>query len=196
MRSRFSGSFSKRIRRIFEIRLNDKASGRKLTDDWVDHLLPAEFPIRAFAAGKVREFSGWEKKLELQKSITFSQPGRTLQFTHRIRNRTSKPLCFRYGTEFTWKLKDAHVNRIGETPALKRFSIVDPAAHLEVRWEFSRPARLMYFPRETKLSGTGNRPGRVYQGVSVTPSWKVSLPARGGWSVRWTLTLGEAHAVA
>ncbi len=136
------------------------------------------------------------KKLELEKSVTFSQAGRALHFTHRLRNRTSKSFSFRYGTEMTWKLKDAHVNRIGETPALKRFSIVDPLLRLQVSWLFSRPARLRYFPRETEVPVTGNRRERIYQGVSVTPCWNVSLPARGRWSVRWTLTIGNADAGA
>lgn len=96
----------------------------------------------------------------------------------------------------TWKLKDAQVNRIGETPALKHFSIVDPLLRLRISWSFSRPARLMYFPRETEMPVPGNRRERVYQGVSLTPVWNVSLPARGRWSVRWTLSLGEPDAGA
>lgn len=182
---------------------------------WVDHLLPAGCDVRAFAGGKVREAVKWERlpwrerterssrrvraifssrspELELEKSVTFSRTGRTLQFTQGLHNRMTRPVSFRYGTEFNWNLKDAHVNRLGETPSLKRFSVVDPAARLQISWLFSRPARLMYFPRETK----GALEKRVYQGVSVTQLWNVSLAPRGRWSVRWTLTVGEPDARA
>lgn len=182
---------------------------------WVDHLLPAGCGVRAFADGKVREAVKWERfpwrerteqssrqvravfssrspELEIEKSVTFSRTGRTLQFTQGLRNRTARPVSFWYGTEFNWNLKDAHVNRIGETPALKRFSVVDPLARLQISWLFSRPARLWHFPREARSA----REERVYQGVSVTSLWNLSLAPRGSWSARWSLTVGEADAGA
>lgn len=125
----------------------------------------------------------------MKKSVTISRSGETLQFTHRLQNRTARSLSFRYGPESQWKLKDAHVNRVGETPALKNFSVVDPAARLEVAWRFSRPARIWHFPREDRT-----RSERVYLGVSITPLWNVRLAAHGRWSVRWTVTIGEPDA--
>ena len=106
----------------------------------------------------------------------------------------SSPASFCYGTELSMNLKDAHVNRIGEARAVSSFSVVDPASRLQADWTFGRPARLWYFPREATLSTDGQKGERVYQGVSLMPVWDIRLPAKRRWSVRWTLSLGEAHA--
>lgn len=193
-----------------------KRSGPSGSASWVDHLLPAAADVRAFAVGKWRKPARrrWQGRLEktgrqvravltrrasniaLEKSVTLPRSGRTLEFTHRLRNLSGKPLSFCYGTEFNWNLKDAHVNRVGETPGLTRFSLVDPAARLELSWAFDRLTRLWYFPREVALRDLPRGQERTYEGVSVTPAWNVSLPARGRWETRWTLTLGEPDADA
>lgn len=187
---------------------------------WLEHFFAPGTDVQAFAASRAADrFSGgpWKARLErspqkvravfscagsvrlgrassgveLVKSVTLSRAGRTLQFTHEIRNRSGRALEFLFGSEFNWNLKDAHVNRTGEAAGLRRFAVVDPAAGLQLSFRFGRPAALWHFPREAVLTDAGTGAQRVFEGIHLTPVWPVSLPARGTWSIRWQLTLGE-----
>ena len=123
--------------------------------------------------------------LKVRKTAALSS-GRRVLFTHRLTNTSGRPMKFLFGTELTLNLKDAHVNRLGEAPGVRRFAVLDPAARLRVSLVFGRPARLWYFPLE---AGAGAR--RVYQGVKLAGVWPVSLPARGSWQLRWELNVEE-----
>ena len=104
----------------------------------------------------------------------------------RLKNRSTRRATFLFGSEQVLSLKDAHVNRVGEADGIRRFSVVDPAARLEVSWAFSRPARLWHFPLE---SVRGEE--RVYQGICLVWLWPVTLEPGRSWAVRWELSVGE-----
>lgn len=136
-----------------------------------------------------------EHPLSVKKTVTLASEGRTLRFAQQLINRSNHALSFLFGTEFNLGLKDAHVNRIGEAEGIRRFSVVDPAARLELLWEFSRPARLWHFPLET-VSDSERGMERTYQGVSLTFLWHLKLAARGSWAVQWEWRLQAPHGIS
>ncbi len=190
--------------------LSDKKSGRVLLHSgWVERLLDPRARVRDFARGLARELpalppgpcsarveegKGFVRSvlsrrtpaLQAAKTVTLPHRGRRALFAHRLTNVSGRPAEFLFGTGLTLNLKDAHVNRTGEAAGVRRFSVLDPAARLEVRWQFSRPARLWYFPLET---GSGAR--RVYRGVELTWLWPVKLQPGESWQVRWQWEVEE-----
>jgi hypothetical protein len=94
---------------------------------------------------------------------------------------------FLFGSEMHLEMLDAHFNRLGEAPGVRRFSVVDPLARKEVCVTLSRPARLWHFPIEG-VSGNGASAQRVYQGLCMTCLWPVRLAPGGSWRV-WMETV-------
>lgn len=131
--------------------------------------------------------------LELRKSIRIPRKQRKCLFTYRLSNPSGQTLRFLFGSESNFALKDAHVNRVGQTPGVQKFQITDPAARLQLNWSFSRAAQLWYFPIET-ISDSEKGMERTYQGVSLTFLWRLTLPPGRSWDVRWTLTIESPHA--
>ena len=199
---------SRRGGRLLE--LSDKKSGRVLLNSgWIDHRFGPRARLRDFAEGRfhelpalpagscsarVEEGKGFIRSildrrtplLQVAKSVTLPTRGRRVLFAHRLTNLSGRRMDFLFGTGLTLNLKDAHVNRVGEAPGVRQFAVLDPAARLEVRWRFSRPARIWYFPLE---SGSGAR--RVYRGVKLTGLWPVKLPPGKSWQLQWQLEIGE-----
>ncbi len=198
--------------RLLEI--GDKRAQRNLLDTragaaWSEHLFSPGAQVRDFAQGRAKEvtdLSGgpYEARLEegkdfvkavlnrqskafkLTKTVTLPARGRKIFFTHRVTNVSDRPAEFLFGTGVTLSLKDAHVNRTGEAPGVRRFAVLDPAARLQVSWVFDRPARLWYFPLE---NGSGAQ--RIYQGVKLTGVWPVGLPPKRSWQIHWELNVEE-----
>ena len=191
------------------LELSDKRAGRNLLrSGWVDHLLFPSATVKEFSEGRAREWGGLggsyaaqvrERKgfveavlskaalgMKVRKGAALSLTGRRVVFTHRLSNTSGRPVKFLFASELTFNLKDAHVNRLGEAPGVRRFAVLDPAARLQVSLAFSRPARLWHFPLE---AGSGAQ--RVYQGVKLTGVWPVALPARGSWQLTWELKVEE-----
>ena len=196
------------------LELSDKRAERNLlSGGWTDHLWNLRARVRDFERGRVAELSDLplgpysarvkekgdfvraelvrkarlgKAALRVAKTVTLPARGRRALFAHRLTNESDRSLEFLFASEFTLSLKDAHVNRIGEAPGVKRFAVLDPAAGLNVAWVFSRPARLWYFPLE---SGSGRR--RLYHGVKLTGVWPVKLAPRKSWTVRWEWKVEE-----
>ena len=196
------------------LELNDKRAERNLLGaGWTDHLWDLRACVREFERGRTRELSDLplgpysvrvkeaggfvraelsrqarlgKAALRVAKEVTLPARGRRALFAHRLTNDSNVPLEFLFASEFTLSLKDAHVNRVGDAPGVRRFAVLDPAAGLNVAWVFSRPARLWYFPLE---SGSGRR--RVYHGVKLTGVWPVKLAPRQSWAVRWEWKVEE-----
>ena len=191
------------------LELSDRrAQWNLLHSGWVDHLFAPPTTLRDFSKGRARELADLggvyetqvrERKssvqvvlskevlgLQVLKTAALSSRGRRVIFTHRLANRSGRPIKFLFASEMVFNLKDAHVNRLGEAPGVRRFAVLDPAARLQVSLVFGRPARLWHFPLET---GSGAR--RVYQGVKLTGVWPVALPARGSWQLEWELKVEE-----
>ena len=124
--------------------------------------------------------------LQIEKSVRLPSQGRRVIFSHELKNGSSRQVNFLFVTEMTLALKDAHVNRLGEAPGVRRFAVLDPAARLQLSWAFSRPARLWYFPLET-----GSGADRAYRGVKLAGVWPVKLSARGAWRLRWELKVED-----
>jgi len=197
--------------RLLEI--GDKRAQRNLLSargqGGLEHLFAPRTRVRDFAQGKAKEIADlsggpYEARLEegkdfvkavlnrqsqaltITKSVTLPARGRRILFAHEVANASDRPTEFLFGTEITLNLKDAHVNRTGEVPGVRRFAVLDPAARLQVSWVFDRPAQLWYFPLE---AGSGTR--RVYQGVKLTGVWPVKLLPKRSWQVRWELKIEE-----
>ena len=191
------------------LELSDRQAHRNLLHSgWVDHLFAPSTTLKDFLKGRVREWAemggvynarvregkGFTQAvltknapgLQVMKTAALSSRGRRVIFTHRLANRSGRPMRFLFVTELTLNLKDAHVNRLGEAPGVRRFAVLDPAARLQVSLAFGRPARLWYFPLE---AGSGAQ--RVYQGVKLAGVWPVALPARGSWQLKWKLKVEE-----
>ncbi len=191
------------------LELSDRRAQRNLLHSgWTDHLFAPAATVKEFSRGGVRELTNLggaydarvrEGKssvlavleratpvLKARKTAALSSRGRSVVFTHRLTNTSGRPMKFLFASEVTFNLKDAHVNRLGEAPGVRRFAVLDPAARLQVSLAFSRPARLWHFPLET---GTGAR--RVYRGVKLAGVWPVSLPARGSWDLKWKLSVED-----
>jgi len=196
------------------LELSDKRAQRNLLAaragaGWLEHLFVPGTQVRDFAQGKAKEMADlsvglYEARLEegkdfvkavlsrqaetlkFIKTITLPALGRKILFSHRITNTSERPKEFLFGAEITLSLKDAHVNRTGEAPGVRRFAVLDPAARLQVSWVFDRPARLWHFPLE---AGSGAQ--RVYQGVKLTGLWPVKLLSNRSWAVRWELKIEE-----
>lgn len=178
----------------------------------VDHLLPEDTDFERFRKGWTRParlFSGgrWEAKIRRERPTraravltrtgavactkTVELSGRTVRVRHQLRAGSARRQTFLFATEINLALKDAHVNRAGEARGVRRFTVVDPAAHLQVAWAFNRPSRLWHFPLE---SGTGL--DRVYQGVRLAWVWPVRFGPGRTWEVRWTMTIGAPDGPA
>lgn len=178
----------------------------------VDHAFSPGASVREMARGQAQEMKGLfgaraqgrversgrsvravitsRGRLLRQKTVTLRTDSREVLFTERLENLSRAPVTFLFGSELILNLKDAHVNRIGEVEDLSRFSVVDPAARLEVGWSFSRPARLWHFPLESLGPGRRGAPReRAYQGVSLTALWPVELAPHAVWQVRWELVI-------
>ncbi|MDO8730144.1 MAG: DUF1926 domain-containing protein [Candidatus Omnitrophota bacterium] len=191
------------------LELSDRQAQRNLLHSgWVDHLFAPSTTLRDFSNGRARELENlgglYETQvregkssvravltkegpgLQVMKTAALSSRGRHVIFTHRLANRSRRPMKFLFASEMVFNLKDAHVNRLGEVPGVRRFAVLDPAARLQVSLAFGRPARLWHFPLE---AGSGAR--RVYQGVKLTGVWPVALPARGSWQLEWELKVEE-----
>lgn len=126
------------------------------------------------------------QELIVEKSVKLPARGRRVIFSHRLENRSGRQVNFLFVTSSTFTLKDAHVNRTGEAPGVRRFAVLDPAARLQVGWTFARAARLWYFPLET-----GSGESRAYRGVTLAGAWPVRLPPRGAWRISWELNIEE-----
>jgi len=191
------------------LELGDRRARRNLLHSgWVDHLFAPSATLGDFSKGRVRELTDLggvyetqvrEGKNSVQATLTKEAPGlrvlktaalssrgRRVIFTHRLANRSGRPMKFLFVSELTLNLKDAHVNRLGEAPGVRRFAVLDPAVRLQVSLAFGRPARLWHFPLE---AGSGAR--RVYQGVKLAGVWPVALPACGSWQLEWELKVEE-----
>lgn len=191
------------------LELSDRRAQRNLLrSGWVDHLLLPSATVREFSQERAREWGGLggnyaaqvrEGKgsveavltkavpgMKVRKTAALSSRGRRVVFTHRLTNTSGRPMKFLFGSELTFNLKDAHVNRLGEARGVRRFAVLDPAARLRVSLAFEPPTRLWHFPLET---GAGAR--RVYQGVKLAGVWPVALPARGSWDLQWELSVEE-----
>jgi hypothetical protein len=193
--------------RLLELK-HRRAQRNLLRSGWEDHLLVPSATVKEFSKEGARELGGLggtyaaqvrERKRSVEAVLTKAAPrmkvrkraalsltGRRVVFTHRLTNTSGRPMKFLFASEVTFNLKDAHVNRLGEAPGVRRFAVLDPAARLQVSLAFSRPTRLWHFPLET---GSGAR--RVYQGVKLAGVWPVSLPARGSWDLKWELSVEE-----
>ena len=128
--------------------------------------------------------SGDPQPLSLTKKIRLTGRGRAVAVSYQLVNTSNRRLEFLFGNESSFSLKDAHVNRIGEADGIERFAVTDPAAHLQICWAFSRPARLWYFPLET-VSDSDRGMERTYQGVNLTFLWPLTLEPNGSWTVSW-----------
>lgn len=139
--------------------------------------------------GRLRLEGG--QRLRLTKTITLPARGSGVRFTYRLENLSARPMRFQFASGLSLNLKDAHVNRTGEVSGVRRFSVSDPAARLELALAFSRPARLWHFPLE---AGSGLQ--RIYRGVRLTGTWPVRLAAGRSWQVQYALKVrmwdGEA----
>lgn len=124
--------------------------------------------------------------LLVRKTVALPAGGRRVMFSHSFTNVSARSMEFLFASEMTLRLKDAHVNRIGEAPGVKRFAVLDPAARLEAGLSFSRPARLWHFPVET---GSGLQ--RVYHGVKLAGVWPVRLAPKKSWQLKWEFTVEE-----
>ncbi|MBI3616314.1 MAG: DUF1926 domain-containing protein [Candidatus Omnitrophica bacterium] len=142
--------------------------------------------------GRLR-VNGVDLPLGLRKTITLSAKDRAVSIAYQLDNGSAEPLNVLFGSELNLGLKDAHVNRIGQTQGIRRFAVVDPALHLQVSWTFNRPARLWYFPLET-VSDSERGMERTYQGVSLTFLWPVRLGPAKSWRVAWTLEMESKDA--
>lgn len=193
--------------RLLELR-DRRAQRNLLCSGWTDHLFVPATTVNEFSKGRARELGGLggayatqlrEGKGSVEAVLTKAVPGmnvrkraalslmsRRVVFTHRLTNASGRPMKFLFASDLVFNLKDAHVNRLGEAPGVRRFAVLDPAVRLQVSLVFGRPARLWYFPLET---GSGAR--RVYQGVKLAGVWPVALPARGSWQLRWELKVEE-----
>lgn len=129
---------------------------------------------------------GEDHPLRLAKGLTLPARGRGFAVTYRLTNASRAPLSFLFGSETNLGVKDAHVNRVGQADGIRRFSVLDPGARLEVSWSLSRPARLWHFPIET-ISDSERGLERTYQGASLTFLWRVDLKAGQSWQVSYRL---------
>lgn len=191
------------------LELSDRRAGRNLLHSgWTDHLFVPSATVKEFSKEGARELGGLGGSyavevrgrkgfveavltkaapgMKVRKTAALSVTGRRVVFTHRLTNTSGRPMKFLFASELLFNLKDAHVNRLGEAPGVRRFAVLDPAARLQVSLAFSRPARLWHFPLE---KGAGAR--RVYQGVKLAGVWPVALPARGSWDLKWELSVEE-----
>lgn len=193
-----------------------RCGGQESEGGWRDHLFPpqanvcglsdppgAEDPLsdarwsvrlEESPKGPAAVFSARAgRRFEIKKGVRIHRSERKLEFSHRLRNVSSKKTRLLYGTEFNWNLKDAHVNRSGEAEGIRRFCMIDPEAMLQLSFQFSRPARITYFPREKVLADGGRAPQRVFEGISLTALWELSLAPNQEWIVNWVLSTGEPN---
>ncbi len=191
------------------LELSDRRAQRNLLHSgWMDHLFAPSATVKEFSQGRARELTdlggaygcrvlerGGSVRavleratpvVKVRKEAALSSAGRRVVFTHRLTNTSGRPMKLLFASELLFNLKDAHVNRLGEAPGVRRFAVLDPAARLRVSLAFGRPARLWHFPLE---SGSGAE--RVYRGVKLAGVWPVSLPARGLWQLKWELSVEE-----
>ncbi len=133
--------------------------------------------------------------LHVTKKLTLSRLKRAVDVSYGVSNPSEKALHFLFGVEWNVGLRDAHVNRIGDAPGVKRFAVSDPAVQKKVFWDFDREARLWYFPVET-ISDSEKGIERNYQGACLTFVWDLKLPPGGAWEVRCRVNGGSSDEEA
>lgn len=138
--------------------------------------------MRDLASGRARRLSGLP--LAVKKSVRMVGGKKNIIIRYRLTNASSGRIKFLFAAQATLKLKDAHVNRIGEAQGIRRFAVIDPIKRLQVSWVFSKAAHLWYFPLE---SGKGIR--RTYHGVSLSYLWPLVLPPHGSWEVTYQMRI-------
>lgn len=165
MRGRFKtvGNFS-------QARMSCQMRGRR--GGWLEAAFSRRVPVR-FGVGPAA-------RLDFLKTVRLKAGQREAILSWSVSGRAEADFLF--GVEWTLRLKDAHVNRVGSACGVRRFSVVDPVRRVEVSWAFSRPARLWHFPVEG-VWGSGGRIGRTYEGVCLIFLWPVRFS--GGTSGRW-----------
>ncbi|MFA5148057.1 MAG: alpha-amylase/4-alpha-glucanotransferase domain-containing protein [Candidatus Omnitrophota bacterium] len=116
-------------------------------------------------------------------SVKPNKAGFDVEYT--VTNTGSKELAPRFGIEFSYSLKDPHLNKVGEAGGIKNICVNDQWYGVKVDLEFSEEASLWYFPIET-VSDSEQGLERTYQEVALLFHWGLRLAPGGSWKVKFS----------
>ena len=156
--------------------------------------------------GQVR-MEGRIAPLKVTKEVELTSKSPALSVGYALTNTGSEPLEFVFGVEFVFALLAGHApdrylyvetpeNNLGDLSTqvdldeVRRFGLVDAWQGIDVRLEWTIPAKVWTFPIETVSQSEAGFEA-VYQSTVVLPRWQVKLEAGQRWALHITETAGE-----
>ncbi len=139
--------------------------------------------IRMARDGNYSGNPGEPYKVRVEKTVSLRANSPGVDIEYKITNIDSREFSPRFGVEFSYSLKDPHLNRIGEARDLTNININDQWFGVRIDFEFSRPTGFWYFPIET-VSESEAGLERTYQELSLLFHWSFKLAPKGSWGVK------------
>ncbi len=132
--------------------------------------------------------AGGAVPVRVTKSVSMKPGKAAVDIEYTVTNLGSGELDARFGVEFSYSLKDPHLNRIGEADGVKNICVNDQWYGVKVDLGFSKEASFWYFPIET-VSDSEQGLERTYQEVALLFHWGLKLAPGGKWDVKMTKNL-------
>jgi alpha-amylase len=122
------------------------------------------------------------------KSLSIKPGKAAVDIEYTVTNLGSGELDARFGVEFSYSLKDPHLNRVGEADGVKNICVNDQWYGVKVDLGVSKEASFWYFPIET-VSDSEQGLERTYQEVALLFHWGLKLAPGGKWNIKMTKNL-------
>ncbi|MFA5163980.1 MAG: alpha-amylase/4-alpha-glucanotransferase domain-containing protein [Candidatus Omnitrophota bacterium] len=123
--------------------------------------------------------------MRISKTVTLKPNKAAFDVEYTLTNTGSREIAPRFGIEFSFSLKDPHLNRVGEASGIRNICVNDQWYGVKAEFEFSKEASFWYFPIET-VSDSEQGLERTYQEIAMLFHWDVKLAPGGTWNMKFT----------
>ncbi len=114
------------------------------------------------------------KTIKLNKIIRILKDKARLEINYSLENQTNEVLETRFGPEFNFYLHNLNFKNPGSLEKIDFWDFQDDWYGMKIKYRFSQPADLIYFPVET-VSDSESGMERNYQGLSQIFFWPLRL---------------------
>ncbi len=123
--------------------------------------------------------------VRISKTVTLKPNKQAFDVEYALTNTGSREITPRFGVEFSFSLKDPHLNRVGEASGIRNICVNDQWYGVKADFEFSKEASFWYFPIET-VSDSEQGLERTYQEIAMLFHWGLKLAPGGTWNMKFT----------
>jgi alpha-amylase len=123
--------------------------------------------------------------IRITKTVSLKPGKAAFDVEYTLANTGSREITPRFGIEFSYSLKDPHLNRVGEASGIRNICVNDQWYGVKAGFEFSKEASFWYFPIET-VSDSEQGLERTYQEIALLFHWDLKLAPGGTWNMKFT----------